>query len=116
MRATTDLEFMAEYYKEIQAIAQRVKDELPQTSTGWSENLEVLAYKITYMIGRFRTIDVPVMLKKIATGRVKKHTKHTYPHCEGIFCGYGHFRVNDTAYTLTKAEVERVREYFKIEL
>jgi hypothetical protein len=115
MRATTDLEFMAEYYKEIQAIAQRVKDELPQTSTGWSENLENLAYKIGYMISRHRTIDVPVMLKKIATGRIKKHTKPGWP--EGEFCGYGHFRYCGTnVVTLTKAELERVREYFKIEL
>jgi len=115
MRATTDLEFMAEYYQELSNIGERVKEELPQTATGWSVNLERLAGKIDYMIGRFRTIDVPVMLKKIATGRIKKHTKPV-SHDEGIFCGYGHFRINDEAIKLTQEEVERVKEYFKIEL
>lgn len=87
---------------------------------GQSVTLKILADKINNMIYKGRANDVKPMLEKICTGRIKtlsqppsKYKKKTYgDYAE--FLGKGHFRWDRQAYTLTEAEIRRVKEYFNI--
>lgn len=91
---------------------------------GKSPTLEILADKISYMIYQGRANDIPVMIKKICTGRIKSLSKETAKHnmnkkhISDIYCkeylGKGHFRWNYQAYTLNNKEIEHLKQYFKI--
>lgn len=80
-----------------------------------SPTLNALAQKIYHMIWNIGSPgSVPEMLKKIATGRIKKLRKppgkntHHYFKTENL--GLGHFRWNYRAYQLNSRELEVVNK------
>jgi hypothetical protein len=135
-----DLEFMSTYWAKLKDIKKRIKEELPYMknddhtrNVGSSKNLRVmnfkdmedwrvpsnrsetltaLADKVCDMIDRGRSVDIPVMIEKILTGRIKKLSK-PHKNFDTQFLGHGHFRWNNRAYTLNQREMERLRDYFK---
>lgn len=80
---------------------------------GKSPTLEILADKISYMIHKGRGNDVPVMIKKICTGRIKKISQINN-RFNNDFLGFGHFRWNYKAHTLNEKEIKHLKDYFKL--
>jgi hypothetical protein len=139
---TEDLEFIDSYWREtnrkLEEIISKIKSELPvmdQPSEiqsdidsklklknysdirGWdggsrSKSLEALADKIEHMIRTGKSDGIKRMVEKIATGRVKSLSKPDWDSTE--YLGKGHFRWNNQAYLLSKEEVDRVKEFFKL--
>lgn len=74
--------------------------------------LSILANKICNMIDKGDSLNVLPLLKRI----IYKPPKRLYkPSIYGKeFLGVGHFRWNYQAYTLSKEEIQFLKEYFKI--
>ena len=88
---------------------------------GRSAALEALADKLGHMTRKGTNPNIMPMLFAIGRGSIKKLTKPApytsrFAREDGEHLGYGHFRWNNQAYTLTPEEVARVREYFQIDL
>jgi hypothetical protein len=80
---------------------------------GESPTLKILADKIDYMINMGRGNDVPVMIEKICTGRIKKLSQINNT-LNNDYLGHGHFRWNYKAHTLNQKEIKHLKEYFKL--
>jgi len=145
MEINTDIEFLSNYWIEAKKIADDIKNNLhkgvtpnkvrdfdgqslmrvinysdlknwdPKQQDGDSLTLKSLGNKISYMIEMGRANDVEPMLRKIITGRVKKHYIH-YSKTQGTKdpAGIGHFRWDFKAHTLTDIEIKRVKDFFKL--
>lgn len=82
---------------------------------GESPTLQILADKIDYMINMGRGNDVPIMIKKICTGRIKSISHITTSKgLNSTYLGKGHFRWNYKAHTLNQKEIKHLKEYFKL--
>lgn len=101
-------------FSDISGKSWAVEDVLKRQA-GVSKNLEALADKIYHMIYRGRANDVKPMIDKIATGRIKKLTKKSsHSGDDGEYLGRGHFRWNNTAYTLDQDELNHIKTYFEL--
>jgi hypothetical protein len=145
MKKSTDIEFLSNYWIEAKRLATHIQNNLhkgitpnkaenyngqslmrvinysdlqnwdPKHHTGDSLTLKILGDKLSYMIDMDRSNDIEPMLRKIITGRVKKHYTH-YSKLSGTKdpIGLGHFRWDYQAHTLTDVEIKRVKEFFKL--
>lgn len=78
-----------------------------------SETLKTLGNKLCDMISRGRAKDIKPMIHRILTKGVKKHSQPRY--LDGSdFLGHVHFRWDFKGHTLTKPELNRLKEYFKM--
>lgn len=80
---------------------------------GKSPTLKILAEKINNMILNGRSDCVKPMLTAIISGRVK-HFSKPQKGSNSLPLGFGHFRWNFSAHTLTVTEITRIKEYFKL--
>lgn len=103
-----------------------VKDVLAK-KFGVSPTLKILADKIAHMIIKGDAVNVKPMLVKIVSGRVKhfsipkdKETIKLFEKYGSLIdrnsnpLGFGHFRWNRKAHTLTQAEINHIKKYFKL--
>ena len=155
MKNTTNIEFLSNYWIKAKNISNDIKNNLhkgvipnnsrnyngqsllrlinfsdlqnwdPKQHTGDSLTLKILGNKLSYMIEMGRSNDIEPMLRKIITGRTKRHYTHYRTHSgnfnnnykvshEKDFAGIGHFRWDYKAHTLTDVEIKRVKEFFKL--
>lgn len=101
-----------------------VKDLLYGDNFYESENLKLLANKINRMIIKGNAEGVKRMVESFFTTGIKKLSQppskeaieNKYHNRFSEFIGYGHFREDWKAVTLTEFELKRVKEYFNINI
>jgi len=140
MKFKTELDFIDNFNDIKRKIVQNILDELPiieevnqsdnllsvvkkndlngkwnkETKLGRSLNLESLSKKIEHMILNIGCPNsVRPMLESICKNKIKKLSQDNGRY-ENDFLGYGHFRWDYKAITLSENEIKRVKEYFKI--
>jgi hypothetical protein len=140
MKFKTELDFIDNFNKTKKEIVQNILDELPiieevnqsdnllnvvkkndlngkwnkETKLGRSLNLESLSEKIRHMILYIGCPNsVRPMLESICKNKIKKLSKDNGRY-DNDFLGFGHFRWDYKAITLSENEIKRVKEYFKI--
>lgn len=104
-----------------------VKDILSK-NLGQSPTLKILANKIAHMIYRGNADSVKPMIEKIISGRFKHFSKPVSEEMKkrnmefgkeyGIVSaeplGFGHFRWDNIVHTLTQAELNHIKKYFRL--
>ena len=101
--------------------------DLIKSTDNISVTLEALADKINNMILKGRANDVKPMINRIINRapsmqvkpicnkeKLRQYLKGQNWNIEPELLGIGHFRWNYQAYTLTKEEIQFLKEYFKI--
>lgn len=108
MEFKRDIDFLATYWQEAQAIKLDIETRLGDNGG----NLEPLARKLSDMIDRGRAKDIKPFVERIVYSGVKKHTQ---PHWQdGEFLGHVHYRWDWKGHTLTDDEIETLKEYFEL--
>lgn len=121
MKACTDFEFLDSYWTEAKRIAKDIKENLPKIQSkvktenhGNSATLEALADKLHNMIFKGDAENVKPFITRILTKGIKKQSRPRVFDAE--FLGHADFRWNfGEVYTLTYEELERVKQYFKLD-
>lgn len=135
-KLSDDLEFLSSYWLRLNKIKESFKEftqinhdlkevegskylktiQFSQIKNSWnfslnSSTLIALSHKLMTMIEKGRAIDIEPMIKSITENKIKKLSrKDAFGKSE--FLGYGHFRWNWQAYTLTEKEIENLKKFF----